>query len=147
MGVGPPGSGDPASPAGGAAGIGQFFSGIKSAARNLMNFATYYQMKERAGTVGREGLSPLLRDIRTQEPDLKLHLVGHSFGGRLVTAAAAGRDDQPAVKPETLVLLQAAFSHNGFAQRFDGTSDGFFRRVVAEQDGGGPGGHHLHPER
>lgn len=130
--------GDPASPAGGAAGIGQFFSGIKSAARNLMNFATYYQMKERAGTVGREGLSPLLRDIRTQEPDLKLHLVGHSFGGRLVTAAAAGRDDQPAVKPETLVLLQAAFSHNGFAQRFDGTSDGFFRRVVANKMVAGP---------
>jgi hypothetical protein len=125
--------GDPASPAGGAAGLGRFFSGIKSAARNLMNFATYYQMKERAGTVGREGLSPLLRDVRTQRPDLKLHLIGHSFGGRLVTAAAAGRDDQPVVKPDTLVLLQAAFSHHGFAQRFDGTRDGFFRRVVASR--------------
>ena len=124
--------------AGGAAGIGQFFSGIKSAARNLLNFATYYQMKERAGTVGREGLSPLLRDIRTRRPDLKLHLIGHSFGGRLVTAAAAGRDDQPAVKPETLVLLQAAFSHHGFAQHFDGTRDGFFRRVVANKMVAGP---------
>ena len=130
--------GDPASPAGGAAGVGRFFSGIKSAARNLMNFATYYQMKERAGTVGREGLSPLLRDIRTRRPDLKLHLIGHSFGGRLVTAAAAGRDDQPAVKPDTLMLLQAAFSHHGFAQRFDGTRDGFFRRVVANQMVAGP---------
>jgi hypothetical protein len=130
--------GDPASPGGGAAGLGRFFSGIKSAARNLMNFATYYQMKERAGTIGREGLSPLLRDIRTRRPDLKLHLIGHSFGGRLVTAAAAGRDDQPAVKPDTLVLLQAAFSHHGFAQRFDGTRDGFFRRVVANQMVAGP---------
>ncbi len=71
--------------------------------RNLLNFATYYQMKERAGTVGREGLNPLLREHPDAAPDLKLHLVGHSFGGRLVTAAAAGRDDQPAVKPETLV--------------------------------------------
>jgi pimeloyl-ACP methyl ester carboxylesterase len=103
-----------------------------------MNFATYYQMKERAGTVGREGLSLLMRDIRTRRPDLKLHLIGHSFGGRLVTAAAAGRDDQPAVKPDTLVLLQAAFSHHGFAQRFDGTRDGFFRRVVANQMIEGP---------
>jgi hypothetical protein len=134
--------GDPASPAGGAAGgaagIGRFFSGIKSAARNLMNFATYYQMKERAGTVGREGVSPLLHDIRAQRPDLKLHLIGHSFGGRLVTAAAAGRDDRPVVKPDTLVLLQAAFSHHGFAERFDGTRDGFFRRVVENQLVAGP---------
>jgi len=130
--------GDPASPAGGAAGIGRFFSGIKSAARNLMNFATYYQMKERAGTVGREGLSPLLRDIRARRPDLRLHLIGHSFGGRLVTSAVAGRDGQPAVKPDTLVLLQAAFSHHGFAQRFDGSRDGFFRRVVANQLVAGP---------
>jgi len=130
--------GDPASPRGGAAGLGQFFSGMKSAARNLMNFATYYQMKERAGTVGREGLSPLLRDIRARRPDLKLHLIGHSFGGRLVTAAAAGRNDQPAIKPDTLALLQAAFSHHGFAQRFDGTRDGFFRRVVANRMVAGP---------
>jgi hypothetical protein len=130
--------GDPASPRGGAAGIGSFFSGVKSAARNLMNFATYYQMKERAGTVGREGLSPLLRDIRGRRPNLKLHLIGHSFGGRLVTAAAAGRKDQPAVKPDSLVLLQAAFSHHGFAQRFDGKKDGFFRQVVANKMVGGP---------
>jgi hypothetical protein len=130
--------GDPASPAGGAAGIGRFFSGIKSAARNLMNFATYYQMKERAGTVGRQGLSPLLHDIRARRPDLKLHLIGHSFGGRLVTAAAAGRDDRPVVKPDTLVPLQAAFSHHGFARRFDGTRDGFFRRVVENQLVAGP---------
>lgn len=130
--------GDPASPAGGAAGIGRFFSGIKSAARNLMNFATYYQMKERAGTVGRQGLSPLLHDIRARRPDLKLHLIGHSFGGRLVTAAAAGRDDRPVAKPDTLVLLQAAFSHHGFARRFDGTRDGFFRRVVENQLVAGP---------
>jgi hypothetical protein len=131
-------AGDPASPAGGAAGIGRFFSGVRSAARNLMNFGTYYQMKERAGTVGRDGLSPILRDLRGRRPDLKLHLIGHSFGGRLVTAAAAGPDGQPAVKPDTLVLLQAAFSHNGFAREYDGTRDGFFRRVVADQMVGGP---------
>ena len=40
---------------GGAAGLGSFFSGVVSAARNLLNFTTYYQMKERAGIVGRDG--------------------------------------------------------------------------------------------
>jgi hypothetical protein len=48
-----------------------------------------------------------------------------------VTAAAAGRDGQPAVTVDSLTLLQAAFSHHGFAQHFDGARDGFFRRVVA----------------
>jgi len=39
--------------AGGAASFGDFFSGIKAAAWRLLNYATYYQMKERAGTVGK----------------------------------------------------------------------------------------------
>jgi len=39
---------------GGAAGIGQFFTGIKSGALNLLNLTTYYQMKERAGFGGKQ---------------------------------------------------------------------------------------------
>ena len=120
------------SPAGSAAGVGHFFSGISSAARNLLNYATYYVMKERAGTVGATGVAPLLGEVRAANPDLRLHLVGHSFGGRLVSAAALGAPGQPAVKVQTLSLLQAAFSHYGFAQHWEGTKDGFFRRVVTE---------------
>jgi hypothetical protein len=123
---------------GGAAGLGNFFSGIKSAARNLLNFTTYYQMKERAGLVGRGGVNTLLRKIQSQTSGIKLHLIGHSFGGRLVTAAALGPDDQPALKVSSITLLQAAFSHNGFAQHFDGSHDGFFRKIVSGQSVSGP---------
>jgi hypothetical protein len=35
-------------------------------------------------------------------------------------------------------LLQAAFSHNGFANKFDGTRDGFFRAVVTGKKVKGP---------
>ncbi|HWW80407.1 MAG TPA: hypothetical protein VNY82_12480, partial [Steroidobacteraceae bacterium] len=35
-----------------AEGLGEFFSGSLSAARNILNYTTYYQMKERAGVVG-----------------------------------------------------------------------------------------------
>jgi hypothetical protein len=35
-------------------------------------------------------------------------------------------------------LLQAAFSHNGFATKFDGTRDGFFRKVVTGRKVKGP---------
>ena len=56
-------------------------------------------MKERAGKVGRGGVNPLLREIRAAAPDLRVHLVGHSFGGRLVTAAAMGRAGSQSVAP------------------------------------------------
>jgi hypothetical protein len=123
---------------GGAVGLEESFSKFKSAAHNLINFATYYQMKERAGTVGREGVNSLLRKIRTQNPDIKLHLIGHSFGGRLVTAAAMGPDNQSPVKVNTVTLLQAAFSHYGFAENFEGNEDGFFRRLITTKGVSGP---------
>lgn len=69
---------------------------------------------------------------------MKIHLVGHSFGGRLVAATAAACADAPPLQVATLTLLQAAFSHHGFAERFDGSRNGFFRRVVADQVVQGP---------
>ena len=120
-------------PSGSAAGFELSFSGFKAAARRLLNYVTYYQMKDRAGTVGRDGLNPVLRQIRARRPGLKLHLIGHSFGGRLVIAAAVGLPGQPPVGVNTITLLQAAFSHNGFARQYDGVNDGFFRRLVTEK--------------
>jgi hypothetical protein len=115
---------------GGAAGLSLSFSGIKAAAERFLNLTTYYQMKERAGTVGADGLNPLLRELRAVRDDLRLHLAGHSFGGRLVTAATAGTPGRPNAEPDTVTLLQAAFSHYGFAEHYDGDKDGFFRRIV-----------------
>ncbi|MDP1665044.1 MAG: hypothetical protein Q8L79_07935 [Methylobacter sp.] len=123
---------------GGAAGIGQFFSGIKSGALNLLNLTTYYLMKERAGLVGSKGLNSLLKAILVQPTKIKLHLIGHSFGGRVVTAATAGPDDRQHVIVDTLTLLQAAFSHYGFAERYDEKNDGYFRKVVTNKTVKGP---------
>ena len=121
---------------GGVAGIGDLFSGFKAAGRRLLNFTTYYRMKARAGTVGVKGLAPALARIRAEAPSARLHLVGHSFGARVVTAAVhvlpAGSN------VASLALLQAAFSHNAFAEDFDGTNDGFFRSVVTEHRVQGP---------
>ncbi len=125
--------------AGGAAGLGEFFSGIGSAARNLLNYTTYYQMKARAGLVGGRGVNPLLREIAAAHPGLRIHLVGHSFGGRLVSAVAAGDSAATLLKVQSMALLQAAFSHYGFAQNWDGKNhDGFFRRVVTSHAVAGP---------
>lgn len=116
---------------GNAAGLGDFVSGVLSGARNLLNLTTYYQMKERAGRVGAEGVNPILRQIRAAHPALRIHLAGHSFGGRVVTAAVAGVDDATVLSANSMSLLQAAFSHHGFATNWDGKGgNGFFRRVV-----------------
>jgi hypothetical protein len=123
---------------GSAAGLGETFSGILSAARNLLNYSTYYLMKERAGTVGRRGVNGVLRQLKAARPDLRIHLIGHSFGGRLVTATADGPTGQSAVGFDTLTLLQAAFSHNGFGAKFDGTRDGGFRAVITDRKIRGP---------
>lgn len=111
--------------------------GPLEAAQNLLNNLTYYEMKTRAGTVGAQGLAPFLGSICTVSVrPLRLHLVGHSFGARLVTAAVDS-DIFPKV-PLTLSLLQAAFSHNAFGKRFDGRRNGVFRRVVEEGRVSGP---------
>ncbi|HEY5754029.1 MAG TPA: alpha/beta fold hydrolase [Chthoniobacterales bacterium] len=105
----------------GAAGLTEFFSGFKASAMNLLNYTTYYVMKERAGTVGRKGVAPLIDQAARTIP--RIHLVGHSFGGRLVTAAAANSTTD---RIKSMTLLQAAFSHNGFSR----SMNGFFRKVV-----------------
>ena len=113
---------------GGAAFLGDLLSGTKAAARRITNFGTYYQMKARAATVGRTGLASLLLRVRERYPQLPVHLVGHSFGGRLVTAAASMIE--PGDAPVTMTLLQAAYSHNGLGRKFDGRNDGAFRRIL-----------------
>jgi thioesterase domain-containing protein len=121
---------------GAAAFLGDLLEGPMAAARRIANFATYYQMKTRAGAVGRAGVAATLLRVRDRQPDLPIHLIGHSFGGRLVTAAAAALPSGGA--PTTMALLQAAFSHNGLAEKFDGATDGAFRTVLHDKRITGP---------
>lgn len=112
-----------------AAGIGSLFSGAANAVSNLLNLTTYFEMKKRAGTVGKNGLAPLIDVLAAQVA--RIHLIGHSFGGRVVTAAAANSTTN---KLHSMGLLQAAFSHNGFSQK----RSGFFRSVVENKRVAGP---------
>lgn len=80
-------------------------------------------------SIGQSGLAPLVGQLRRAVPAVRVHLAGHSFGARLVTAAAAA---QPAAPVSSLMLLQAAFSQFAFAPQ------GGYRRVVTEQRVDGP---------
>ncbi len=122
--------------AGAAAGIGDFFTGINAGALRLLNLATYQAMKARAGKIGRDAVNPLLQRIQAAVPNaLKFHLVGHSFGGRLVTAVVDGPN---ALRVQTLLLLQAAYSHNGLALNFEAGKNGFFHAVFDNRKVTGP---------
>ena len=113
---------------GGAAGIGSALTHAWSKGRSLLNFITYYEMKARAGRIGSGSVAPVLRTQVTGRATV--HLVGHSFGARLVTAAADGLPGARSVG--SLSLLQAAFSHNSFAKEWQPGRPGGFRRVVDE---------------
>jgi pimeloyl-ACP methyl ester carboxylesterase len=79
----------------------------------------------------------MLTRVRVAKPGIRIHLVGHSFGGRLVTAAA---NALPAnTSAVTMSLLQAAFSHNGLSRKFGNDGEkGFFRAVMDEKRISGP---------
>jgi pimeloyl-ACP methyl ester carboxylesterase len=115
-----------------AAGFGDFVKKIAFGAAKLVNFTTWYLMLEASAVVGQRGLSRDVRAVRAAARDVRVHLVGHSLGGRLVTACAKALSDDPPAPIDTLYLLQAAFSHFGFSPSNPFGVPGFFRKVVAQ---------------
>ncbi|MFE0651690.1 serine-threonine protein kinase [Streptomyces sp. NPDC059534] len=97
-------------------GFGEGLKRYWKGAREALRQATYYVMKKRAGQVGEHGLGPLLGEVARSAPGLRVHLVGHSMGARLVSYALRGL---PAgARPvASVTLLQGAFSHYAFAAR------------------------------
>ena len=103
--------------AGNAEGIGNPFVGLWNGAREVLRTMSYYEMKNRAGVVGQQGLGPLLAKLSGPGGVPRIHLMGHSFGARLVAYSLAGlRQDQTgAASPvKSLTLIQGAFSHFTF---------------------------------
>lgn len=102
--------------AGTAAGLGDLRRKLWEGAKNALRQATYWEMKKRAGVVGQTGLGPLIGRLHEAQPGLRVHLVGHSFGARLVSFALAGLPAGDPSPVKSLVLLQGAFSHFAFAR-------------------------------
>ncbi|WP_372461569.1 serine-threonine protein kinase [Actinacidiphila acidipaludis] len=105
--------GCPVAPAQGETILGGLGGRVWDGAKELLRQATYYAMKRRAGTVGEQGLGPLLGGLAAAAPGVRVHLVGHSFGARLVSFALRGLP--PGVRVASVTLLQGAFSHYTFS--------------------------------
>ncbi|MGR3873650.1 serine-threonine protein kinase [Streptomyces graminifolii] len=104
--------------------------------RELLRQAAYYAMKRRAGTVGERGLGPLIGRLAAVAPEVRVHLVGHSFGGRLVSFALRGLPEGVR-SVKSVTLLQGAFSHYAFAARLpeDARSGGVLQGQQNRVDG------------
>jgi hypothetical protein len=94
-------------------GLGRIGSRVWDGAKEMLRQATYFAMKRRAGVVGERGLGPLLGVLAHAAPGVRVHLVGHSFGARLVSFALRGLP--PGVRVASVTLLQGAFSHYAFS--------------------------------
>ncbi|MFE3580811.1 serine-threonine protein kinase [Streptomyces vinaceus] len=128
--------GPPGGPAGPGFSLGGGLRSLWNGAKELLRQATYYQMKKRAGVVGEHGLGPVLAELAARRPALRIHLIGHSFGARVVSfSLRAVPDGARYVKSAT--LLQGAFSHYSFADRLphDKSSGGALRGMQRKVDG------------
>ena len=84
--------------------------------RKLVRVATVLQMKDRAAHVGARGVGPLLRDILTVHPDVRVHLTGHSYGAIVVLSAVCYPTEKPLpAQVDSMLLLQPAVSQWCFA--------------------------------
>jgi hypothetical protein len=92
-----------------------FFSALDP--RNLVRIATVLLMKDRSGRVGAHGVADLLESVLAAG-EARVHLVGHSYGCKVVLSALAAKPHSRNV--ESVLLLQPAMSHLCFAADADG---------------------------
>ncbi|WP_454790686.1 serine-threonine protein kinase [Mycolicibacterium lutetiense] len=102
---------------GGAAGLGDIAGRLWHGAKEALRQLSYWKMKNRAGVVGRRGLGPVIDALHADFPALRIHLVGHSFGARVVSYAIAGMSEVQPSPVKAVTLLQGAYSRFTFTER------------------------------
>jgi hypothetical protein len=95
---------------------------------DFIRLFSIFQMKDRAAVVGAHGVAKLLSEL-TARTTRGVHVVGHSFGAKVMLSAVLG-DAARATKPKSLLLLQPALSHLAFAGALpDSTAKGGYHDV------------------
>ena len=98
---------------------------------------SFWAMKHRACHVGETGVHSLLIQLQNAAPEARFHLMGHSFGCIVVSAAVAGPLNQGTVTSRlprpvhSLFLAQGALSLWSFAENlpFPPSLPGYFRPI------------------
>jgi hypothetical protein len=85
--------------------------------RGPIRVASVLVMKDRAGTVGYNGVGPLLVQKLLEQSSSRVHLVGHSFGCKVMLSSLCCQ--RPANPAASLLLLQPAVSYLCFGKAID----------------------------
>jgi hypothetical protein len=105
---------------------------------------SFWKMKDRARLFGEGAVYPLMRQLQevAGSRDVRFHLMGHSFGCIVASAAAAGPPGSPPLpRPiASLCLLQGALSLWAYCSAIPNAAGkrGYFHRLIAERRLGGP---------
>jgi hypothetical protein len=109
-----------------------------------LKILSFWQMKDRARNLGEGGTHGLLLALQseTAAKDVRIHLMGHSFGCIVMTATAAGpKDDASTRKPvQSMVLAQGALSLWAYCESMlhDPGKPGYFSRLIKNKRVEGP---------
>jgi hypothetical protein len=99
--------------------------------RDVIRLATVYRMKDRAGRVGATGVRALLEDLFAAGEKTRLHLIGHSYGAKVLLSALATATLKPGRQAHSMLLLQPAVSHLCFATLPSSRASGGYYGVPA----------------
>lgn len=116
---------------------GGFAHSVKDALLMPVRQLSFWAMKHRARRVGETGVHALLKGLQESAPDARFHLMGHSFGCIVVSAAVSGPLDQGTVvsrlprSVNSLFLAQGALSLWSFADSipFPPNVPGYFHPI------------------
>jgi hypothetical protein len=116
---------------------GGFPGAVRDALLMPVRQLSFWAMKHRAVRVGETGVHRLLSALQRAAPGAHFHLMGHSFGAIVVSAAISGPLAQGIITSRlprpvnSLFLVQGAMSLWSFAERlpFPPNAAGYFRPV------------------
>jgi hypothetical protein len=114
---------------------GGFLAKLRDGILSPLRQLSFWTMKARARRFGENGAAKLLRQLQKAAPKgAHFHLMGHSFGCLVVTAALAGKRGGPKAKPvDSLLLVQGALSLWAYAETVpDEDEPGYFARVIGD---------------
>jgi len=118
------------------------FGGIGDGLMDVLRRMSYWSMKKRARKIGENALHPFLNRLQqaTAGPATPIHLMGHSFGCVVISAAIGGpAAAAPLVRPiDSVALVQGAVSLWSYASAAPGNVPGYFHPVIRDNKIRGP---------
>jgi pimeloyl-ACP methyl ester carboxylesterase len=92
--------------------------------RDAIRTTTVLLMKDRAGRVGGNGVAKMLRELADVSTSSRIHLVGHSYGAKVVLSALCV-GQPPSRKINSILLLEPALSCFAFTYDLGGKPGGY----------------------